>query len=397
MSFTEEPSHPAKGIRSRPRWQTWLPWLAIALAAGGLVGFGVRGSSANNSIDARVTHIASLVRCPVCNGETVAQSQATPAVEIESQIRSELQAGESQGQILSGLVSEYGQSILETPPASGAGLLVWLLPLVAGIVAVVGLVAVLFRWWRRGRLEGDFVRLAAQPALSQAPDFARISRPDSGSESPAKADLPAPSEPAQQHHPKALSEPPRLTRLRRRSSPEDRASPARRRVVAGTGAVLVVGGIVWALAAFSGARLPGEEISGKTLTAPEVTAELLAANTDESKGNIVAAVGEYQKVLNSDQTNIEALTGEGWLLAQTGQPALLNKGLAMLVQAEKINPAYPAAHVYRGIALLGEGDYTDAIPELQWYLDNHPAANLKAEVAAALTKAKAEQAAASKG
>ena len=413
MSVTQEPRSPAKSTHSRPRWLTWLPWLAIALAAAGLVGFGLRGSSTNNSIDARVAHIASLVRCPVCNGETVAQSQATPAVEIESQIRSELQAGESQGQILSGLVSEYGQSILEKPPAAGVGLWVWILPLVAGLAAVVVLVAVLVRWRRRGRLEGDLPPPAAQPAAAQAPGIADLPSGVSASELADRAD------PADRIHPPAadmagrvdrpaadlavradspaLSEPSEPTRRLSRRSSSVRASPARRRVVAGTGAVLVVGGVVWALAAFTGTRLPGEEISGKTLTAPEVTSELLAANTDESKGNIVAAVGEYQKVLNSDQTNIEALTGEGWLLAQTGQPALLNKGLAMLVQAEKINPAYPAAHVYRGIALLGEGDYTDAIPELQWYLDHQPAQDLKAEVAAALSKAKAEQAAASKG
>jgi cytochrome c-type biogenesis protein CcmH/NrfG len=167
--------------------------------------------------------------------------------------------------------------------------------------------------------------------------------------------------------------------------------------VAASGAVLVVGGIVWALAAFTGTRLPGEEVSGKTLTAPQVTAELLAANADESKGNIVAAVGAYQKVLSVDQTNVEALSGEGWLLAQTGQPSLLDKGLTMLVNAEKVDPAYGPAHVYRGLALLGEGDYTDAVPELEWYLSHQPAPSLKAEVAQALAKAKAEQAAAGAG
>jgi hypothetical protein len=53
--------------------------------------------------------------------------------------------------------------------------------------------------------------------------------------------------------------------------------------------------------------------------------------------------------------------------------------------------------VYRGIALLGEGDYTDAIVELQWYLGHQPAPSLKPEVVQALAKAKAEQAAAARG
>ncbi len=361
----------------------WLPWIALVVVACVVLGLGIHQASTRGSIDARTAHIAGLVRCPVCNGETVAQSQATPAVEIRDQIKNDLQNGESQNGILSGLVAEYGPSILEKPPATGAGLVVWILPIVAAIAALVGVGFVLRKWRNRGRLEDpDDLPLGAHAASASGEATEGQSAP--GAATPAVDGAPivsaSPAE-GQGVVPASL--------LRR--------SKTKRWVLAGAGVVLVVGGSSWALAAFTGTRLPGEEVTGKTLTGPQVSAELLAANADESKGNVVAAVGEYQKVLNVDQTNVEALCGEGWLLAQTGQPTLLAKGLAMLANAEKVDPAYGPAHVYRGIALLGEGDYTDAIPELEWYLGHQPEASLKAEVSQALAKAKAEQAAAAKG
>ena len=357
-----------------------------------VLGLGIHQASVGSSLDARTAHIAGLVRCPVCNGETVAQSQATPAVEIRAQIKVDLQNGESQSRILSGLVAEYGPSILEKPPATGAGLIVWILPIGAAMAALVGVGFVLRKWRNRGRLEDlDDPPLGAHPAFASQAVLEIDSATDAATP-PPQGKPPAvlvDVAPVGEVSPAEGKGAARLSLLRR--------SKKKRWVLAGTGVVLVVGGTSWALAAFTGTRLPGEEVTGKTLTGPQVSAELLAANADESKGNVVAAVGEYQKVLNVDQTNVEALCGEGWLLAQTGQPALLDKGLAMLVSAEKVDPAYGPAHVYRGIALLGEGDYTDAIPELEWYLGHQPEASLKAEVSQALAKAKAEQAAAAKG
>jgi hypothetical protein len=67
----------------------------------------------------------------------------------------------------------------------------------------------------------------------------------------------------------------------------------------------------------------------------------------------------------------------------------------MLVNAEQVQAGYAPAHVYRGLALLAEGDYSGSIPELQWYLGHSPAAPLVAPVKKALTEAQVGQAAAS--
>jgi cytochrome c-type biogenesis protein CcmH len=98
-------------------------------------------------------HLAGMVRCPVCEGQSAAESQAPASVQIRDQIRQELSAGESQSQILSGLVAAYGPGILEKPEARGVGLLLWVLPVLAVVAAIAGL-ALAFRRWRPRRAAG---------------------------------------------------------------------------------------------------------------------------------------------------------------------------------------------------------------------------------------------------
>jgi hypothetical protein len=147
--------------------------------------------------------------------------------------------------------------------------------------------------------------------------------------------------------------------------------------------------------ASSGTRLPGEEITGQSLGSAALTTHLQNAENDETKGDVVNAMKEYQTVLDSQPSQVQALTGEGWLLAETGEPSLLQRGLTMLVSAENVQADYAPAHLYRGLALLSEDDYSDSVPELQWYLANHPDPQLVSTVRTALSRAKTGQAAAS--
>jgi Tfp pilus assembly protein PilF len=185
-------------------------------------------------------------------------------------------------------------------------------------------------------------------------------------------------------------------------APSGRASrraltgPWRKRVLLAAGVALVAAGAAWAVAASSATRLPGQEITGQAVGSVAIAQSLQAAEQAAARGDELSAVKDYQKVLNSDPNQPQALTGEGWLLAQTQQPALLQQGLKMLTAAEQADPTYAPAHVYRGITLLSEDDYSGAIPELQWYLAHDPDPQLAPRVRAALQQAQA-QAAASKG
>ena len=123
----------------------WVPWVVLGVVAVAVLAVGTHRSS-HPTMQAETLHIAGMVRCPVCSGESAAQSSAPASVQIRDQIGQELAAGEHQSQILSGLVGAYGPGILEKPEASGVGLVVWVLPVIAVVVAVAGLMLAFARW-----------------------------------------------------------------------------------------------------------------------------------------------------------------------------------------------------------------------------------------------------------
>jgi cytochrome c-type biogenesis protein CcmH len=128
----------------RRAWR-WFPWVILGLVAAVVLVVGTHRSS-HPTLQAETMHIAGLVRCPVCAGETAAQSTTPASEQIRNQISQELSAGEHQSQILSGLVASYGPGILEKPEAHGVSLLVWVLPVVVIVVAVAGLGTAFLRW-----------------------------------------------------------------------------------------------------------------------------------------------------------------------------------------------------------------------------------------------------------
>jgi cytochrome c-type biogenesis protein CcmH len=85
----------------------------------------------------RTQETASLLRCPVCQGLSVADSPSEMAVNMKGQVRELLSRGYTQEQILSYFERSYGQFVLLKPKMSGAGAAVWLLPILAIVVGVV--------------------------------------------------------------------------------------------------------------------------------------------------------------------------------------------------------------------------------------------------------------------
>jgi cytochrome c-type biogenesis protein CcmH len=93
------------------------------------------------------------VMCPVC-GTTLAQSNSDAAKAIEREIRDQIAAGRTKGQIKDFLVQQYGESILAAPPKHGFDLLAWVLPLV-GILAAASVLGVAAWRWTRWRAEPE--------------------------------------------------------------------------------------------------------------------------------------------------------------------------------------------------------------------------------------------------
>ena len=98
--------------------------------------------------DDAVRRIALQLQCPVCEGETVADSPSGLAADMRAVIRTKVAAGESDQQILDEFVASYGDGILTEPPKRGISLGVWMGPMI-GLALGVFLLVVLLRTWRR--------------------------------------------------------------------------------------------------------------------------------------------------------------------------------------------------------------------------------------------------------
>jgi cytochrome c-type biogenesis protein CcmH len=117
-------------------------------------------SPAHPPIRDRVQGVASQLRCPVCQGESVWDSPAPLAQAMRDIIRKKLQSGESDSAIRDYFVTKYGPWILLAPPASGVGVLVWLGPPALLVLGLCLLVYLAYRWRRhvRPRLDVDVHR-----------------------------------------------------------------------------------------------------------------------------------------------------------------------------------------------------------------------------------------------
>lgn len=122
------------GVRDVPGWLA--PVVMVVLAVVILVGIATSAPPPADRADA----LAAQLRCPVCQGESVADSPSDTAVAIRQQIAEMVAAGRSDEEVRQHYVERYGRWVLLDPPARGDTLLLWLLPVAAaagGLVLVV--------------------------------------------------------------------------------------------------------------------------------------------------------------------------------------------------------------------------------------------------------------------
>jgi cytochrome c-type biogenesis protein CcmH len=144
------------------RW-SWL--VIVALVAVALLRNGLDGGPAA-STDDRVRSIASTLKCPVCRSQSVADSDVAAARAIRTEIAKRVGEGESDDAIRDAIAATYGDDVQLTPERGGFSGLVWVLPVVALVLALAGLTAAFARWRRRAEVEtSDEDRALVEQAL----------------------------------------------------------------------------------------------------------------------------------------------------------------------------------------------------------------------------------------
>src|SRR4029453_14975776 len=95
-----------------------------------------------------LSELEGQLMCPICEGETLAQSDSPAAQRIKAYVQLRISQGATRSQIKREPVDQWGTRILAAPPRHGFDLLAWLLPIVGvlGGAAVIGVLA--WRWSR---------------------------------------------------------------------------------------------------------------------------------------------------------------------------------------------------------------------------------------------------------
>jgi cytochrome c-type biogenesis protein CcmH len=100
----------------------------------------------------RAHNLAVELKCPECQGLSVADSSAPTSVAIRADIKRRIERGQSDAEIRQAYVDKYGEEILLSPESSGVGLIVWVLPVVVLALGVAGIWFALARARREPRL-----------------------------------------------------------------------------------------------------------------------------------------------------------------------------------------------------------------------------------------------------
>ena len=410
----------------RAALRSWLPWLLLAVALVVVLGVGGSrdGGPATNA--ERVEHLATRIAAPPVAASRWTSPTSTASQAMRTEIARRVQAGETDGEILSYVVSKYGDDIAPAA-AVGRGEQPGVVPARGGAGAGrrragAGLPALEGhgpggtagrRRPRAGRRRaGGRARRRRGGGVGPVTDVRRRA-PAGASDLDALAELEderafllrslttstASTPPATSTR---STTPPCATATRRGPrrccTPSTRAAPRLPSPATGGGAAGARragggrdpgpgrGGRRCSSAGSSGHR--GRRARPSPGASRSSTSQLLSEARLAQRDDMLTAIKLYDEVLKTDPDNAEALTYRGWLLLQTGDSELMSKGEASLDQAIGTNPDYPDARAFKGIVLLRlHDDPVGASEQFRIFLASDPPPEVQALVAGVITEA----------
>lgn len=381
-----------------------LPWIALLAALAAVVVFVVAASSPSHTPEARAKRLEKELKCPTCQGLSVADSREESSEAIKADIADRIEQGQSDAEIRRAYVEVYGEQILLDPDSGGLGVLVWGLPAVVVVLGAAGVVYAVRRSRREPRIalpaggdpeametELEFLRrslddLEAEHAAGELDDdtYARLRAQYTEGLEAITAALAG----GEQAEPV--------------STPTGDASGSGRRLRALRPVLTVAGLVCFAVAAALvltsaiGERTPGGSATGDDAVSYEQRKATFAANVkarpDDYATRIayarfllnddrLEALKQYDKAAEIDPSQPEPKAYGGWILGLSAQSVgnaddrkmLLDGSSARLDAALELDRDYADAYVFKGLVLYEVvGDAEQAIPYLQRYLQLAP-------------------------
>lgn len=134
----------------------------MRLVALALVALALAAPAAASEQHPTLGELEGQLMCPICQGETLAQSDSPAAQRIKAYVQLRIDQGATRSQIKRELVQQWGTRILAAPPRHGFDLLAWLLP-IAGVLGGAAVIGVLAWRWSRQREPAAQWTLTARP------------------------------------------------------------------------------------------------------------------------------------------------------------------------------------------------------------------------------------------
>lgn len=87
-----------------------------------------------NNKEKRIDKLLSTIKCPVCQGQTIADSDNIIAKQIKQIVIEKVNNNEGDEKIIEHLKSQYGQEISLDPNFEVTTALLWIIPLIVAII-----------------------------------------------------------------------------------------------------------------------------------------------------------------------------------------------------------------------------------------------------------------------
>ena len=92
----------------------------------------------------------SKIMCPVCDGQTIGESQASIANDMKNIVDAYISDGKTDDEILKYFEDRYGTEILSAPPNNGTNTIVWVTPFI-----LISLSFIIFSGWLKKSVKGN--------------------------------------------------------------------------------------------------------------------------------------------------------------------------------------------------------------------------------------------------
>ncbi|MEZ5259485.1 MAG: cytochrome c-type biogenesis protein CcmH [Ilumatobacteraceae bacterium] len=129
-------------------YKRWPSWAAMALVTVVLLAVGISRAAEPRTADERVSAITARIACPVCNGESVADSRAPSSDQIRTNVERLVTEGQlTDDEIVQRIDDNYEGDLRLEPGGTGFEALAWILPGLAALGGA-GALAFVFNRWR---------------------------------------------------------------------------------------------------------------------------------------------------------------------------------------------------------------------------------------------------------